>query len=487
MAITTPPASPKAWAKAILPPAAEFGPTPLPVTAGAIPTGLRGSLYRNGPARLERGGRRMGHWFDGDGAILATHFTSAQPPLFKGGQEGIATGTYRYVRTAGYLEEEAKGQMLYGGYGTTAPFWQRFAKQVKNAANTGVLALPDKMLALWEGGHPHALHPDTLETLGLDNLGWLNPNWAYSAHPKRDPQTGEIYNFGVTPGKTSQLRVYRCNSKLQLLKQTAIPLDGLPLIHDFVLAGQYLVFFISPVRLQLLPALLQLKSFSDALRWRPEKGTQILVLDKNTLSVVSKSEAEPWYQWHFSNGYVSEGGAVVVDIVRYNDFQTNQRLKEVAVGQTQTQAKGSLWRLRLDPLSGKIAEMRELLARSCEFPTVPASEVGRENRFTYLSLHRPGTDAIGELYDSIGRFDSQTGTLTEADLGSGRYPTEPIYAPDADNPQQGWILTVVFDSQQNTSEVWVFDAEGLDGEPVCRLALPEVVPPGFHGTWVPAG
>ncbi|WP_017720107.1 carotenoid oxygenase family protein [Kamptonema formosum] len=477
MTVTTPPASPPAWAKAILPPAAEFGPTPLPVTAGAIPTGLRGTLYRNGPARLERGGRRVGHWFDGDGAILATVFAAT------------ATGTYRYVRTAGYLEEQAKGQMLYGGYGTLspAPFWQRLAKQVKNAANTSVLALPDRLLALWEGGHPHALDPHTLETLGLDSLGWLAPNWFYSAHPKQDPQTGEIYNFGVTPGKTSQLRVSRCNSQLQLLQQTAIPLNGVPLIHDFALAGPYLIFFISPVRLQVIPALLQLKSLSDALRWCPEKGTQILVLDRTTLSVVSKSEAEPWYQWHFANGYAGEGGAVVVDIVRYDDFQTNQRLKEVAAGQTQTPAQGSLWRVRLEPLSGKIAEMRQLLARSCEFPAVPASEVGRENRFTYLSLHRQGTDVLTELYDSIGRFDSQTGTLTEANLGAGRYPAEPIYAPDADSPQQGWILTVVFDSEQNRSEVWVFDALGLDGEPVCRLALPEVVPPGFHGTWVPAG
>ncbi len=485
MTVTTPPASAPAWAKAILPPAAEFGPTSLPVTAGAIPTGLRGTLYRNGPARLERGGRRVGHWFDGDGAILATHFTGTPT----GTPTGTATATYRYVRTAGYLEEQAKGQLLYGGYGTISParFWQKFAKQVKNAANTNVLALADKLLALWEGGHPHALEPNTLETLGLDNLGWLNPNWPYSAHPKRDPQTGEIYNFGVTPGKTSQLRVYRCNSQLQLLQQTAIPLDGLSLIHDFVLAGPYLVFFIPPVRLQVLPALLQLKSFSDSLRWRPEKGTQILVLDKNTLSVVSKSEAEPWYQWHFSNGYVDAGGAVVVDILRYDNFQTNQRLKEVAAGLTQTLAKGSLWRLRLDPLSGQIAEMREILGRSCEFPAVAASEVGRENRFTYLSLHRQGTDAIGELYDSIGRFDCQTGTLTEANLGAGRYPTEPIYAPDADNPQQGWILTVVFDSQENRSQVWVFDADRLDCEPVCRLALPEVVPPGFHGSWVPAG
>ncbi|MGL5877345.1 MAG: carotenoid oxygenase family protein, partial [Xenococcaceae cyanobacterium] len=78
----------KAWAGAIAQPAKEFPLTPLPVLSGKIPEGLRGSLYRNGPARLERGNTRVGHWFDGDGAILCVNFTS----------EG-ATAVYRYVQT----------------------------------------------------------------------------------------------------------------------------------------------------------------------------------------------------------------------------------------------------------------------------------------------------------------------------------------------------------------------------------------------------
>jgi carotenoid cleavage dioxygenase-like enzyme len=65
------------WAKAFAHPATEFGPTPLRAISGAIPKGLRGSFYRNGPARFDRGGQRVGHWCDGDGAILAVHFTEA--------------------------------------------------------------------------------------------------------------------------------------------------------------------------------------------------------------------------------------------------------------------------------------------------------------------------------------------------------------------------------------------------------------------------
>ncbi len=63
------------WNQQFTSPATEFPPTPLPILSGKIPSGLRGSLYRNGPGRLARGGHRVGHWFDGDGAILGVHFS----------------------------------------------------------------------------------------------------------------------------------------------------------------------------------------------------------------------------------------------------------------------------------------------------------------------------------------------------------------------------------------------------------------------------
>ncbi|HEY9847762.1 MAG TPA: carotenoid oxygenase family protein [Candidatus Caenarcaniphilales bacterium] len=474
MVTTTRPTSLKAWAKAINRPPTEFGLTALPIISGAIPTGLRGSLYRNGPARLERGGERVGHWFDGDGAILSVHFMEAR-----------ATATYRFVQTAGYQAEEKAGKWRFGGYGMTppGPIWKRFTQGTKNAANTSVLALPDKLLALWEGGQPHALDLQTLETFGLDDLGLGHHLSSYSAHPKRDPNTGTIYNFGVAYGKNAQLHLYRSDRTGQIQQQAAIALQGLPLIHDFVLAAQYLVFFISPVRLNPLPVLVGLKSYSDALSWQPNKGTQILVVDRDTLEVVSRGEAQPWYQWHFGNGYLDSHGSVIVNLVRYEDFQTNQHLKEVATGQTQTAAKGTLWQVRLDPKSGKLTELAQLLDRSCEFPSVAPAQVGEFSRFTYLALHRRGVDIDQELLGAIARFDHQTGTLTEADLGRERYPMEPLYAADAENPQQGWVLTVVFDGNRDSSEVWIFDAEQLDAEPVCRLALPSVVPFGFHGTW----
>ncbi len=478
MVSTTQPTRTKPWAIAFQQPAPEFALTPLVVVSGTIPAGLRGALYRNGPGRISRGTQRVGHWFDGDGAILGVHFTDAG-----------ATGTYRYVQTAGYQAESKADKYLFGNYGMTAPgaIWDWFGQPPKNVANTSVIAVTDKLLALWEAGQPHALDLQTLATLGLDDLSGLTGDRGnvlpYSAHPKRDPQTGDIYNHGVLIGKSASLNFYRSDASGTIRQQTAIALGGVPFIHDFVMAGQYLIVLIPPLQINPLPVLANLKSYSDVMHWNPKQGTQILVIDRDTLEVVSRGETEPWFQWHFGNGFVDSDGTVVFDLVRFNDFQTNQYLKQVPTGEIQTPVWGTLWQLRLAPQSATITDMQCVVERGCEFPVVPPVEVGHQSRFTYFSLHRPEVDRGQDLFGAIARFDYQTGTLTEADLGANRYPVEPTYAPDAINPAQGWVLTVVLDGDRQTSEVWVYDSDRLNDEPVCRLALPSLIPPSFHGTW----
>jgi len=477
MQITDKKSNKKAWTGAISQPAIEFSAAQLPILAGRIPDGLRGTLYRNGPARLERNGTRVGHWFDGDGAILAVNFTDIE-----------TVGVYRYVQTTGYQEETAAGKLLYGNYGMTAPgiIWNQWIKPVKNAANTSVLALPDKLLALWEGGKPHALDLQTLETCSEDDLGYLTKGLSYSAHCKQDGNTGEIFNFGVTPAFNAILNIYKSDSTGKILQTATHQLEGVPLIHDFVLAGQYLIFFISPVRLNLWPVLLGTSNYSDSLEWLPQLGTQIIVFDRESLSLVSQGETESWFQWHFANGYVDGSGAVIVDIARYEDFQTNQYLREVATGETHTIAKSTFSQVQLNPLTGKVIKIEQLSDKHCEFPSVPQKNVGQFSRYTYMSGFQPGTDIAKEIVNTIACFDHQTGNLIAANIGENRYPSEPIYVQDSQKSDQGWLLTVIYDGNTHSSEVWVFASDALNQEPVCKLGLPSVIPHSFHGTWKPA-
>jgi all-trans-8'-apo-beta-carotenal 15,15'-oxygenase len=456
MTTTSKPSTTKpVWGQALEAPAPEFPQAQLQILAGAIPDGLRGTLYRNGPGRLERGGKRVGHWFDGDGAILAVKFA-----------DGAASAVYRYVQTKKYQEESQVDRWLYGNYGMlpSGNLWERVGKSLGNAANTSVLALPDRLLALWEGGAPHALDLDTLATIGTDNLGVESNPLVYSAHPKVDPISGHIYNFGISIGAQCKLNLYESDLSGKVIQFTQTKLPRLTTVHDFLMVGKYLVFCINPIEIQPLPILLQLASYSESIRWKPELGTQIMVFDRENLSLVSNFTAEPWYQWHFGNGYVDGNGQILCDLVRYPDF-------------------GTLWQLVIDPSAGKLISSEQLSDRSCEFPLVERDRVGREWRYTYLALHKPNAILSQEIVGTIGRFDRHTNTLTTADLASHLYPTEPIHVVDKFDANRGWILTVIYDGDRHQSEVWIYDRDRLDESPICRLGLPSVVPMGFHGTW----
>ena len=93
-----------AWASAFQNVERELSQEPLTAARGAIPPELLGTLYRNGPGRLERGGQWLHHPFDGDGLICALRFGA-----------GAAIFSNRFVRTEGWLAEAAAGRVLYRG------------------------------------------------------------------------------------------------------------------------------------------------------------------------------------------------------------------------------------------------------------------------------------------------------------------------------------------------------------------------------------
>ena len=480
MTVTPTASTKKAWSTLVTQPAQEFPITPLSVIDGQIPAGLQGTLYRNGPGRLSLGGETVGHWFDGDGAILAVNFRN---------QEAMAT--YRFVQTAGYQAETAANRHLFGNYGMTDPqglfhFWRNLWQKesiFKNAANTSVLALPDRLLALWEGGAPHALDLETLETLGKDNLaGALGADEAFSAHPLRAPLSGEIYNTGVDLQRN--LLLCRLNGAGQVLKRNRIPAIQAPFCHSFCLAGPYLIFFFPPVTLAQLPLLFGMQSYDQALGWNAEGCTKILVVDRESLTVVSEGETEAWFQWHFGNGCVLPDGTVRLDFVHFPDFvQTNTYLREVATGITQTPTDGHLWQVILDPKTAKVLSATPVVERYCEFPVVDPRQTGQPWSRTYLAIQRQGVEPGTELFGALACYDYQTESLTEFDLGENCYGMEPLLIPDLTEAEKGWLITVVYDGNCQESQVWIWDAGQLAEAPLCKLALPHPIPYGFHGTW----
>src|SRR5437763_12863878 len=77
---------------------------------GALPAGLSGTLYRNGPGRWEAGGQVMASLFDGDG-MLSMFAIDDNQVRFRN----------RYVRTKHYLGARSSRGLPQRGFGTLKP------------------------------------------------------------------------------------------------------------------------------------------------------------------------------------------------------------------------------------------------------------------------------------------------------------------------------------------------------------------------------
>ncbi len=452
---------------------------------GHLPEELRGVLYRNGPGRQEIFGIPYGHPFDGDGMVTRFELCDA----------GVHYRN-RYVQTRELQEETRAGRPLYRSFGTNLPGGlsrNALRLRFKNAANTSVAWHGNRLLALWEGGLPHRLDPDTLATTGrydydgaLRNTrslfdGVLSPELPFSAHPKTCPATGELFNFGMALGLKSRLMLYRVDPEGRMHPPASITLPELSFVHDFVLTEHYLVFFLPAVAFDVPRALAGLSTPVDSLRML-DRPTKILVVDRGTLGVVHELFTEPGFVFHFANGYEDAQGQIVVDGYRLPELPDGQATRDVVEGRASELPRATLVRTRF-ALEDRWAESKELFEMPGELPSIDPRHASRPYRYVFAAvapLERPDP-----FLTEIGRFDVEGGESKirsfDRDLMG-----EPLFVPrSADAPEgDGWLLVLCHAAEADRAELRILDAQNLSD--VASYALPHSVPPGFHGTFVAA-
>ena len=114
------------WRGGLEPATETTEPVELEVVSGAIPTDLRGVMYRNGPGRIRVGPHRYGHWFDGDGFVTAVRIDGSESSSSSSGGGGRATFRSRFVRTERYEAQAASGgEGAASGMATRGAWTQR--------------------------------------------------------------------------------------------------------------------------------------------------------------------------------------------------------------------------------------------------------------------------------------------------------------------------------------------------------------------------
>ena len=433
---------------------------------GVLPKDLTGTLYRIGPGKHQVGDTLLRNIFDGDGMV--SQFTlDGRTVHFRN----------RYVRTPHYQHGQTSNRIRYRGIGTQIPGGPlaNFLRLPANMANTNLAHHGGELLALWELGKPYRLDPDTLDTLGEHDfdgrLGYLG---AFSAHPKWDPVTGEMFNFGLDLLPTPRIRCYRVARSRVLTPLASVPMLDLVWNHDFALTPNHMVFVLDPIQPNLRKIGLATHSLVDSLDFRRKKGTRFLLVPRagGTPRIV---EHEALLHFHLTNAY-EDGTDTVIDLVRYSNWDelragtnafNNPRLPD-----------SRLMRYRITP-TGRVIE-QELAPYSVEFPQYDWRRSTLQHRYTYLT----GRTTPTPLHNTVLKIDHNTGETDGFDFGDSSVG-EPLFVPRAPTTgeDEGWLLLLNHRLAEHRSQLVILDAQNLDRGPLTTAWLSHHIPWGFHGTF----
>lgn len=425
------------------------------VVTGVIPDGLEGMLLRNGPNPVADGGPRH-HWFTGSGMIHAIELGGGAARSYRN----------RWVRTAATADE--LGQPDPGGPVDVMPAGG-------SAANTNIVGHAGRLLALVENGLPHEVTPE-LETVGrFDFDGRLRT--PMTAHPKVDPVTGEMHFFGYSVLEPPHLTYHVAGPDGVLTSSEPVDGAGPSMYHDFAMTETRVAFFDLPCAFDLELAMGGWFPFS----WQPDHEPRIGVLDRGAPgSDVRWIACQPCYVYHPFNAY-DDGDRMIIDVVQYARMFDRSRHGPFDDGEP------SVHRWTIDIVAGTFGD--ELIAEGAvEFPRIDERRIGRRHSLGYALTLEPSESGL-DFGRRIARLDLDRGIVVHHDLGAGRRGSEPVFVPDPASTaeDEGWLLVVTYDENTNTSALLVLDASdlGTKASVLATVQLPQRVPFGFHGNWIP--
>jgi carotenoid cleavage dioxygenase len=429
----------------------ELTTTELSVT-GSIPDHLDGRYLRIGPNPVGTPDPATHHWFVGSGMVHGVRIRDGQAEWYRN----------RWVRSADVAEtlgEEPHPGPVHAGMDVSP--------------NTGVIGHAGRTFALVEAGfRPYEL-TDELETVGPCDFDGSLPG-GFTAHPKRDPGTGELHAMAYFFGWGNRVQYVVVGVDGKVRRTVGIDVHGSPMMHDFSLTEDHVVVYDLPVAFDL-----DMAAGGAALpyRWDRDYPARVGVMARDgDGSDVAWFDIEPCYVFHPMNAY-QEGFQIVLDVVRHPKMFDTDLLGP-------NEGPPSLDRWTVDLAAGKVTEER-LDDRAQEFPRVDERLTGRRHRYGYCigsaAADQDPFDASAVIKHDLAERSSQV-----RDLGREKVPNELVFVPHVGSGTEddGVLMGYVYDSVTDRSELRLLDAATL--EDVATVHLPARIPHGFHGNWVAA-
>lgn len=435
------------------------------VVKGNIPDGLRGTYYRNGPNPQYVLNDRY-HAFDGDGMIHAIEFSDERIRYVN-----------KWVKTEKLDLERQAGRSLFGGI---ANQWRdpSVLDRSGNVANTSVLWHAGRLFALYEGGLPIEVHPQTLATLGEWNFEGKLDRFM-TAHPKIDPETGELLFYSYA-GKNTRDLVFYCadqNGKITQTKNISTPYCS-AMNHDFVITENYVIFSIFPLTFNMDRIL----KGQFPIAWEPERGTWFGVMSRKQASdEVTWFKTDASFVFHYMNAF-EEQGEILVDALEVHSIP-----KDAKPFQSEDEYPTQLTRWKLCLQTRTVTKHVLDTTPRGEMPRIDERFCGRSYNHGYfvaaLDESKPNN-----CWNAIVHVHHSSKTRHVYCVPDGDIVNEAVFVPKSEGREgEGYLLSLVYREAHNRSDLLVLDAMKVDQGPIAIVELPHRVPFGFHGCWMQSG
>jgi len=443
-----------------------------------IPAALQGAWYRCGPDPQYPPHRGDDVYVNGDGMLSMLRFG-----------DGHVDFQSRYVRTERYLAERAARRSLFGDYRVAATDAPEVRGMGRGTANTTALWHGGRLFALKEDSLPYEVDPLTLETKG--EYSWSHGLRArtFSAHPKIDPETGELWSFAYEAegDGSSAMALIVVDRDGTLIREEWFEPPYVAMVHDFAITRDHVLFPIFPTLMD--PARLQAGGphwMNDAARdaWlgvMPRGGT---VADLRWF------RRPGGHSYHVINAF-SEGSRVHLDLAlsQINSFPFIPDVSGAPYDPRLGAPIPMRWTVDMDG-NGDGIEERPLGRIPGDLPRIDDRRIGQPYRYAYLGLVDPSralpkAGPVGAGFNLLGCLDTQT---EETAIYYGDDETsfqEPQFVPGGPDEQDGFILTVMNRHDQNRADIGIFAASDIAAGPVATVRLPIRLRLAFHGCWVP--
>jgi beta,beta-carotene 9',10'-dioxygenase len=435
---------------------------------GTLPEWLRGVLVRTGPALFEVGSEEFRHWFDGLAMLHGFSFA-----------DGAVSYSSRFLQSKAYSDARTKGRITHREFATDPyrSYLRRITAPPTDNANVNVLQFDGTYVATTETLKMQEFRPVGLSTVGRLRYEGGPFGVTQPAHPHYDPGTGEWISYVTSPVRSAYkvFRVPRGTRRAELI--ASVPAKEPAYIHSFALTPSFVVLVEYPLVLKPVELGLSGRPFIENFKWKPDRATRFLVIDRSDGSLSRVHETDPFFCFHHVNAFESPE-ELTIDLTYYPDAGIIRdlyldRLRDPT-------SKVELGEVRRYHLARDGTDLsHEVLCRErADFPRINLWLNTLGYRFMYAAGTRsnPSDDFVNQLF----KLDLDSGSVRTW-FEEGCYPGEPVFvsASREGAEDEGVVLCVVLNPARGNSFLLVLDASDLSE--LARADLPHHIPFGLHG------